>query len=85
MEGKTEYELTEKAPRVSTPKSAPKALEDYLEGEDKALYLELVAKAMANKEKSKEDERLNAKIAKKEAELEELKKQHQEKYGKTQA
>ena len=59
----------------STPR---KGLEEYLEGEDKELYLALVAKAKANREEANkkapmtEEEKLRRRIARDEAKLLEL-------------
>lgn len=46
--------------------------EDYLEGEDKELYLRLVEKAKANRDADRASEALKAKIEKLQKELEEL-------------
>lgn len=73
-----EIELTYKetktfGPRTTTsttPKTTTRGIEEYLEGEDKELYLQLVKKAMDNK----------AKMVLR-AQIEALKKEYQAKYG----
>lgn len=73
-------ELVYKESKVLGPRteSAPrKGLEEYLEGEDKELYLKLVEKAKTNRDAAKkpmtEREKLEARIAKYMAQLENLK------------
>lgn len=68
-----QWEVTPREAKTKTTTNAttkPKtlALEEYLEGDDKELFLALKAKALANMEKAK----LLAEIAKLQAELEEL-------------
>ncbi len=83
LEDVTEVELTYKASITlgTRENSEPKKpLEDYLEGNDRALYLELVEKAKKNraeatkKKPMTELEKAEAKVARLMAQIEELKK-----------
>lgn len=52
-----EWEVTvrEKSPRTVASSTSRKGLEEYLDNDDRALYLALVEKALANKERAKND------------------------------
>lgn len=67
-----EWEVTtrEAKAKVTNPATPRKGLEEYLEGDDKITYLNLVEKAMANREKVKNDP-----VAKLRAQIEKLKAQ----------
>lgn len=77
FEGKGEYEITRRDGRLinstsvsTTPKAPSKGLEEYLDNDDKVLYLALIEKAMKNKKRMElmaEIERLSAEIADMEA------------------
>lgn len=55
-------------PKSTTPKTPTKGIEEYLNGDDKELYLSLVKKAMRNREKMM----LKAQIERLEKELQEM-------------
>lgn len=68
-----EWEVTPREPKVkaqATTATPRKGLEEYLEGDDRATYLALVEKAIANREKVKNDP-----VAKLKAKIEALKAQ----------
>ena len=69
-----EWEVTTREPKIKTTTTTMthrKGLEEYLEGDDKTTYLALVEKAIANREKRKNDPvaKLNAQIEKLKAQL----------------